>query len=269
MTEQGAVAVALENAGPDEFYEAAYPQMPDWPELYVTGLFDASVDTGEIVDRIQSLFTECDRCSVSRLVDRDWERSWLSGFEPIQAGRNLWVCPSWISPPHAEAVNVIIDPGLAFGTGTHPTTAMCLEWLDRNPPAGNRVVDVGCGSGILAIAALKLGASHAWGIDVDPRALKASRENAERNGVAGEYSAGALDEVPRSFSAHLLMANILAGVLVGLKEHLVSLVCSDGVMLLTGILHSQAIEVQNTFASNFQFEEMQREEWSMLIAKKR
>lgn len=269
LTELGAVAVTLENGGPGEFYEAAFPQQPDWSEVDVSGLFDGSVDADAIVDEVQSVFAECARCDVSTLQDQDWERNWLSSFEPTRVSRDLWVCPSWLPPPDANAVNLIVDPGLAFGTGTHPTTALCLQWLDRNRPAGFHVVDVGCGSGILAIAALKLGAVHAWGVDIDPRALTTSRENAKRNDVEDEYTACKLDGMPDGFSVQLVMANILASVLIELKERLVSLVRSGGVILLTGILHDQAKDVQSNFASCFEFRENRRDKWSLLIGKKR
>jgi ribosomal protein L11 methyltransferase len=269
LTELGAVAVTLENGGPDEFYDTAFPQQPDWSELDVTGLFDGSVEPRAIVDEVSSVFPGCDCRDVSCLQDQDWERSWLSGLEPTQVGRDFWVCPSWLSPPGAKAVNLIIDPGLAFGTGTHPTTALCLEWLDGNRPEGFHVVDVGCGSGILAIAAIKLGAVHAWGIDIDPRALTASFDNAKRNGVVDEFTACTLDELPNGFSAQLVMANILASVLIELKERLVALVHTGGVILLTGILYDQAQDVQNDFASRFEFSETRRDEWSLLIGKKR
>ena len=269
LTALGAVAVTLENGGPDEFFEAAYPQQPDWSELDVTGLFDGFVEPRAIVDEVSSVFPGCDQCDVSSLQDQDWERNWLSGIEPTQVGRDLWVCPSWLSPPDTKAVNLIIDPGLAFGTGTHPTTALCLEWLDSNRPEGFHVVDVGCGSGILAIAALKLGAVHAWGIDIDPRALTASFDNAKRNGVVDEFTACSLDELPSGFSAQLVMANILASVLIELKQRLAALVHTGGVILLTGILCDQAKDVQHEFASCFEFSETRRDEWSLMIGKKR
>lgn len=269
MTELGALAVTMENGGADEFYEAAYPQRPDWPEMDVTGLFEESVDAAGVVASIRSTFTSCSRHDITRLEDRDWERSWLGGFEPIQAGRDLWVVPSWLEPPVQNAVNIVVDPGLAFGTGTHPTTGLCLSWLDRNRPAGLDVIDFGCGSGILAVAALKLGASRAWGIDVDPRALVASRENAARNGVADRYSASTLDAIPKGVCANLLIANILARVLIDLREDLQSLVCSSGVILLTGILRDQVEQVRCRFETWFEFSEEQREEWSLLIGMRR
>lgn len=269
LTELGALAVMLKNGGADGFYEAAYPQQPDWSEIDVTGMFDESTDVAGVVDTIRSMFGSFTDQGVTTLEDRDWVRVWLAGFEPVQAGKGLWIVPSWLTPPVNEAVNLIVDPGLAFGTGTHPTTAMCLAWLDENRPAGLDVVDFGCGSGILAIAALKLGAARAWGIDIDPRALAASRENAERNRVADRYSACTLGKMPENICAQLVMANILARVLIDLKDDLVSLVCKDGVILLTGILRDQVKEVRKMFEPTFEFREVQREEWFLLTGVKR
>jgi len=269
LTGLGAMAVTMENGGADEFYEAAYPQRPDWPEIDVTGLFEGSVDAEGVANAIRSTFAGCTSHDIDRLEERDWERSWLDGFEPIQAGRDLWVVPSWLEPPVETAVNIIVDPGLAFGTGTHPTTGLCLSWLDRNRPAGADVIDFGCGSGILAVAALKLGASRAWGIDVDPRALVASRENAARNGVTDRYAACTLDTLPEGVCATLLMANILARVLIDLREDLQSLVCSSGVILLTGILRDQVEQVRCQFETWFEFSEERREEWSLLVGVRR
>ena len=164
---------------------------------------------------------------------------------------------------------MIIDPGLAFGTGTHPTTAMCLDWLDRNRPNGKRVVDFGCGSGILAVAALKLGAEMVWGVDVDPRALQASEHNAVRNGVAEKYTACTETELPAGLVVDLLVANILAGVLVDLNQRLSDLVCAGGALLLTGILRDQERDVSSAFRTSFDFSPIRREEWSMLIGVKR
>jgi len=269
LTALGALAVTMQNAGADGFYEAAYPQQPDWPEIDVTGMFDEFTDVTSVVDTIGSMFGSFTEQSVTKLKDRDWARVWLAGFEPVQAGKDLWIVPSWLTPPVEEAVNLIVDPGLAFGTGTHPTTAMCLSWLDENRPDGLDVVDFGCGSGILAIAALKLGAARAWGIDVDPRALAVSRENAERNRVADRYSACTPGKMPVNTCAQLVMANILAQVLIDLKDDLASLVCNDGVILLTGILRGQVREVRKMFEPTFEIGEVQRDEWFLLTGVKR
>jgi len=269
LTGLGALAVTMVNGGADEFYEAAYPQRPDWPEIDVTGMFERSVDAPGVASAIRSMFPGCSHHDIASLEDQDWERSWLEEFAPIQAGQGLWIVPSWLEPPDASAVNIVIDPGLAFGTGTHPTTSLCLSWLDRNRPDGLDVIDFGCGSGILAVAALKLGASRAWGVDVDPRALIASRENAERNKVSERYIVCAPDDMPENACAQLVVANILAQVLIDLKDDLQQLVCTEGVILLTGILKEQAEQVRTQFEPWFDFSEEQREAWSLLIGVRR
>ena len=269
LTEIGAIAVTLENAGADAFYEAAYPQQPSWSRINVSGLFDEHVDMDWVTNRVRSSFGESIGSEISSVAEEDWQRAWLAGYQPIRAGPHLWVTPSWLTPPVADAVNLIIDPGLAFGTGTHPTTAMCLDWLDRNRPDGKRIVDFGCGSGILAVAALKLGATRAWGVDVDPQALSASEHNAERNGVLEKYTACSDTQLPAGLAVELVVANILARVLVDLRQRLSDLVCSGGAVLLTGILHDQERDVRQAFHPMFEFSQMRREEWSMLVGIKR
>ncbi|MCL3782939.1 50S ribosomal protein L11 methyltransferase, partial [Prolixibacteraceae bacterium JC049] len=142
---------------------------------------------------------------------KDWEREWMDNFHPMCFGQRLWICPSWRDVPDENAVNVMLDPGLAFGTGTHPTTAMCLQWLDGLDLAGKTIIDFGCGSGILAIAALKLGAAKAIGIDIDPQAIQASRDNAERNGVSERLELYLPKDQPEAMTADVVVANILAG----------------------------------------------------------
>lgn len=268
LTEMGALSVSLENASGDEYYETAYPQRPDWPHLRVTGLFAAHGDPKLVLAKVHSSVGQQIPCEVSVLAERDWEKSATAEFKPIQVGPKLWVCPSWASPPRADAVNLVIDPGLAFGTGAHASTAMCLEWLDRNRPSNWRVVDYGCGSGILAIASLKLGAKHAWGIDIDPRALTSSEENARRNLVADRYTACCVGAFPSGLSAELVVANILANVLIELKPTLVSLVAAGGTVLLAGILRKQVPRVRAAYVPYFDFDLIHRGEWSMLVGYK-
>ena len=268
LTELGALAVTVENADTSSHYEAAYPQEPDWSEHFQTGLFPGHVDRQAIVGEVESLFGKNYLYDISELADQDWERSWLSDFTAVQVGPNLWVCPSWLDPPVASDINLIIDPGLAFGTGTHPTTALCLNWLDRNRPCNKEVVDYGCGSGILAIASLKLGAAHAWGVDIDPRALTTSEDNARHNEVSDRFSACAVQTLPKNLRADLVMANILADVLIDLRRSLTSLVRESGTILLTGILREQEVEVKDVFSDHFDFHQFRQDEWSMLVGYK-
>ena len=268
LTELGALAVTTEDAGASACYEAVYPQEPDWSEHFQTGLFPGHVDHQAIEGEVESLFGQNYLYDISELLDQAWERSWLSDFRPVQVGPNLWVCPSWLDPPVASDINLIIDPGLAFGTGTHTTTALCLDWLDRNRPYNKEVVDYGCGSGILAVASLKLGAAHAWGVDIDPRALTTSEDNARRNDVSDRYTVCAVQTLPKHLSADLVIANILADVLIDLSGSLTSLVRESGTILLTGILREQEVEVRGAYSDHFDFHQFRQGEWSMLVGYK-
>jgi ribosomal protein L11 methyltransferase len=183
----------------------------------------------------------------------------MKNFHPIQFGDRLWICPSWLEAPEPNAINIMLDPGLAFGTGTHPTTALCLNWLDGVDLTGKTVIDYGCGSGILAIAAALLGATRVIGVDIDPQALEATRENAKRNNVKVEtYLSG---DCP-SIQADVLLANILAGPLQSLAPQFASLTRPGADIVLSGILHTQAQTVADAYGTWFNMNPaMQKEDW--------
>jgi ribosomal protein L11 methyltransferase len=178
------------------------------------------------------------------LEDKDWEREWIKHYQPMKFGDQLWVCPSWLEPPAPNAINLLLDPGLAFGTGTHPTTSLCLSQIAETPLVGQQIVDYGCGSGILGIATLKLGAEHVLGVDNDPQALAASRENAHRNGIAHSALSIALPgEValqPLAGGIDMVIANILAGPLMELSDILINFLKPGGILLLSGLIEDQA-----------------------------
>jgi len=269
-----AQAITSENAGEDEFYEVAFPGRPDWQKVRLTALFNDTVELEPIVDFVQHQFTSTSATEVpveiTKLVDQDWERVWLSSFKPIQVGSNLWVCPSWCEPTEPNARNIVLDPGLAFGTGTHATTNMCLHWLADQELNGQRVLDYGSGSGILAIAAIMSGASHADAVDIDPLAVEACIENANRNKVSdtmGAYLPSQLPETP-SASYNLVIANILAEVIIELRDTLLHHLADDGKLLLTGILSSQAEKVKAAFGSGFEFTQHNQEQWCLLTARR-
>jgi ribosomal protein L11 methyltransferase len=187
----------------------------------------------------------------------------------MRFGERLWVCPGDRDPPEPDAVNILLDPGLAFGTGTHATTALCLEWLDANPPAGQAIIDYGCGSGILAIAALKLGAQQAWTVDIDPQALLACTQNAQRNQVAGSMTPITPEQLPDT-RVDLIMANILAGPLMTLAPRFAALIHRGGRLILSGILLHQAAEVSAAYADHFDFAPLRRRQgWVLLTATRR
>ncbi|GAB3320478.1 50S ribosomal protein L11 methyltransferase [Haliea atlantica] len=238
------MAVTLEDNADELVLEPGVGETPLWRQTRLTGLFPADTDMHAVRKRLpEALLAGCNQ-RVEILEDKDWEREWIRHYQPMRFGRRLWVCPSWLEPPEPQAVNLLLDPGLAFGTGTHPTTALCLTELDSLDLAGADIVDYGCGSGILAVAALKLGARQALGVDNDPQALDASRDNAARNGVASDDFTVVLpgDGAIGAWRgrADVVVANILAGPLAALSEELLGLLKPGGTLLLSGLLDTQA-----------------------------
>lgn len=263
----GALSVTLLDAADDPVLEPAPGDTPLWRSTRVTGLFDGATDAAALRSRLD-LTLDHDAMAgllVERLDDQVWERAWLEHSRPMRFGRRLWVVPGGQRAPAGDgAVVVELDPGLAFGTGTHPTTALCLEWLDGLELRGRRVIDVGCGSGILAITALKLGAAHATAIDHDPQALLATRENAARNGVADRLAVAVTDgESPPP--AGVVVANILAGTLIELAPSIAALVADRGQIALSGVLADQADAVRAAYEPEIEFNPPQvREGWVLL-----
>ena len=267
LTGQGAMSVTYTDAGDNPVYEPLPGETKLWSETIVTGLFDAEVKTGRIMDFVRSHLAPGTRVTSEILEDKDWVREWMDHFKPMKFGRRLWICPSWCKTPDPEAVNLMLDPGLAFGTGTHPTTAMCLEFLDGETLEGKHVIDFGCGSGILAIAALLLGAKSALGLDIDPQAIKASGENAERNGVRDRLALRLTGgEAPEeNEKADVPVANILAGPLTELAPDIEKLVKKGGHLALSGILGKQADDVRAVYSQWFDMDEpLIRDDWCRL-----
>lgn len=235
----GALSVTLQDAEDQPIYEPDPGDTPLWSRTRVVALFGNDVDPERIFFLLAGAEPDwAAALHVARLDDRDWEREWLRDFRPMQYGRRLWVCPTSEEPPDPKGVNLFMDPGLAFGTGTHPTTALCLEWLDACPPKDREVLDFGCGSGILAIAALRLGAGHATAVDIDPQALQACAENAARNGVSDRIDIMLPGDLPAG-TVDVLLANILANPLIDLAENLAARVRPGGTIVLSGILEEQ------------------------------
>ncbi len=263
----GALAVTLEDGGDQPVLEPAPGETPLWAHTRVTGLFDAQTDIEVIKSQLRRFLHApvLPECRLTPLEERDWVRAWMDNFHPMRFGERLWICPSCQMPPDATAVNIRLDPGLAFGTGTHPTTALCLEWLDRADLAYKTVLDYGCGSGILAIAAAKLGAKRVWAVDIDPQALLASDSNASENEVEDRIELAAPAELPAVLTVDILLANILAGVLVRLAPELSQRVKPGGKLVLSGILETHADAVQAAFIRDFSFDPpQQREDWVLL-----
>jgi ribosomal protein L11 methyltransferase len=272
LEEAGAVSVSLEGADAEPLFETDWHDTtPVWRHTRVVALFDADADVVAAMAMVAALLglSEPPPYRTETVADQDWARVWMERWRPLHFGNNLWIVPSWLTPPDPQAVNIVLDPGMAFGTGTHATTAMCLEWLAEHPPRGLEVIDYGCGSGILAIAALKLGACAALGTDTDPHALVTTRENAERNGVAGNLTCCLPDELAAERQADVVLANILAGPLVALAPRLAALVRPGGWLVLSGLLASQADEVRVAYAAHFDLAPQLREEWVMLSGRRR
>lgn len=246
LLELGAVSITLEDAADDPVLEPAPGETPMWPTVLLKALFDGDADTAVITSAIVRRFPGMPIPQVTRIEDRAWEREWLKDFRPMRFGRRLWVCPGGQPAGDVDAVRVELDPGLAFGTGTHPTTAMCLEWLDSRDLHGRELVDYGCGSGILAIAALKLGASSARAVDIDAQALVATRQNAERNCVGSRLTVSDERALARA-SADILVANILAGPLVELAPEFAAAVRSNGEIAVSGVLVEQVDAVTSAY----------------------
>lgn len=273
---EDATAIGLQDAHDDPVFEPERGTTPLWQDTVLTGLYDDLEGIEEMLARIEAAWSEqmpgepCPTIEYELLADRDWEREWMDDFTPLRMGQRLWIVPSWHAPPEADGVNLILDPGLAFGTGTHPTTALCLEWLDALAVEGRleskSILDVGCGSGILAIAALKLGAQHADATDIDPQALQASRDNAERNEVASDQLALYYPEQLAGGPYPIVTANILAGPLVELAPMIAGHVAPGGQIALSGILANQADEVLSAYeAQGLRMEEPTiREGWVRL-----
>ena len=252
LLEVGAVSVTFMDAEDQPIFEPDLGTTPLWSNTHLLALFEADTDEAALLAHLQLLCGGAlPEHHVERIEDQDWERSWMDGFQPMRFGQRLWIVPSWHAAPQPDAVNLLLDPGLAFGTGTHPTTALCLEWLDGQDLKDCNVLDFGCGSGILAIAALLLGAKQAVGTDIDVQALEASRDNAGRNGIADELFPLYLPEQLPQEQADVLVANILAGPLVALAPQLSGLVKSGGRLALSGILAEQGEEVAAAYAQDF------------------
>ncbi|MBD7975996.1 50S ribosomal protein L11 methyltransferase [Serpens gallinarum] len=252
LLEVGAVSVTFMDAEDQPIFEPDLGTTPLWSHTHLLALFEGDADADQVVAHLRLLTGDpLPEHHIERIEDQDWERSWMDNFQPMRFGRRLWIVPSWHEAPEPDAVNLLLDPGLAFGTGTHPTTALCLQWLDSQALEGCTVLDFGCGSGILAIAALLLGAEHAVGTDIDPQAVEASRDNATRNGIDPARFPVYLPENLPQEQADVVVANILAGPLVALAPQITSLVKTGGRLALSGILAEQAEEVRAAYAADF------------------
>jgi ribosomal protein L11 methyltransferase len=268
LLDAGALSVTLQDAGDEPVLEPGVGETPLWRELVVTGLFRADTPMDPELEALRPL-PGGQAARVEILEDKDWTREWMQHYQPMRFGAGLWICPSWLEPPEPDAVNLLLDPGLAFGTGTHPTTALCLEALSGLPLTGCRVVDYGCGSGVLAIAAARLGATRVLAVDNDPQALSATRDNASRNAVTPDQlcvaAPGDYDRPAWAGSADLVVANILAGPLASLSGELCALLAPGGTLLMAGLLETQMQALVDHYAPALTLaERSRRDDWVCL-----
>jgi ribosomal protein L11 methyltransferase len=275
LLEIGAQSITFVDRGDEPVLEPKPGEIRLWSDTLVRALFDRQSDSALNLDRLAAaLGSEIAGTARMREVeDREWEREWLTDWKSMRFGRRLWVCPHAAEPPEdADAVVVRLDPGLAFGTGTHPTTALCLQVLESLPLAGRRVIDYGCGSGILGIAALKLGAAHVTAVDLDHQALLATRDNAAANGVALHIDVKGVDSSGVAGGlrpAYCVLANILAGPLIELAPVLTGACEPGGYLVLSGLLTTQAYAVEAAYTAAFDMVQVvERDEWCCIYARR-
>ncbi len=266
LEQLGAIAVSYTDAEDSPILEPKPGERRLWPATEVTGLLPQGTDPQPILDTLKAILGDHLPMMSTHLEDKNWIRAWMDQFKPLKFGRHLWICPSWLKVEEKDAIVVMLDPGLAFGTGTHPTTSLCLSFLDSLDFKNKKVLDYGCGSGILAIAALKLGAQCATGIDIDEQAIEASKENAVRNNVAEKLSLNiGSKNIPEGNFA-ITVANILAGPLAELEPDIARLTASGGKLALSGILVEQAQEVIDAYSADFHEMKLEqsKEGWALL-----
>ncbi|MFC6205277.1 50S ribosomal protein L11 methyltransferase [Psychrobacter urativorans] len=262
LLEAGALSIALDDAGDQPLFEPLPGESPLWDEVILTGLFDASAENGsrQAVEQLSheiAAEVNASRIWLTAVADKDWEREWMSHYHPIECANDLWIVPNWLTPLKPEATNIIMDPGLAFGTGYHATTRLCLDWLTEQDLTDKVVIDYGCGSGILGVAALLLGAKHVYAVDIDPQAVLATNQNAARNNVEGQLQAFLPDDF-RAFCAeqqvsavNVIVANILAKPLISLAPYFATLIADKGRIVLAGLIESQTQQVSDAYSPYF------------------
>ena len=272
----GAGAVSMLDGADQPVFEPIKGTTPLWQDTQVMGLFEADTDGDALLDYLGNGWlaafanTPFPNYKLEILEDKDWERQWMDRFEPLQFGSRLWVCPSWKPVPDPMAVNLMLDPGLAFGTGSHPTTALCLQWIAEQDWQGKTVIDYGCGSGILAIGAILMGAERVLGVDNDTQALTATKNNAQRNGIAAQAIPVFLPEDTPQEAVDVMLANILAGPLIEMAAHLAELTKVRGLITLSGILEHQADAVVEAYSPWFDMHTVvSKDEWVRIDGIKR
>lgn len=271
LEEAGALAVTFEAANNEEIFEPKLGSTPLWQETQVIGLFEQQIKLDPIIKSIEKIVSPHNSLAytLETVADQDWQKVCMDAFAPVCIADKLWINPSWHEQPADNKPVVVLDPGLAFGTGAHPTTALCLEWLANHIEQQSLVIDYGCGSGILAIAAIKLGARQCWAVDNDPQALEATTENAGRNAIYPPQLTSVLPEELPMIKADIVIANILANPLISLASTLTNLLKPGGKIVLSGILQQQAQAVMDAYKPTFSFGPVLcKEEWALIAGVK-
>jgi len=265
LTALGSLSITIEDAGDEPIFEPGPGDTPVWAELRITGMFNEDTDMDLVVSEMQRSVQSLSVEHIRLLQDRVWEREWMTHFEAMKFGQRLWICPTWCEVPDPNGIVIKLDPGLAFGTGTHETTALCLEWLDSQDLGGRTVVDYGCGSGVLAIAALLLGSEKVVAVDNDPQALQATRNNGRMNRIAMHRLEVSTPESCGDDQVDVLLANILALPLIELTSRFVSLLKPEGKIVLSGILKPQCQDIEMAYSPYFNLDEpISRGDWICL-----
>jgi len=263
----GSQATTQQNAGEDSYFDLAHPAEPGWDKQSITGLFETDGNGDQLVAGLMQLSGFIKDVELTRLQDQDWETLWLDQYQPIEITPDLWVYPSWVEPEHQGATIIKIDPGMAFGTGTHETTHGCMQVMSGLDLSHKTVLDYGCGSGILAIAALKLGADSAVGVDIDAKAERVSEENAHINGVSERFAIQSADRI-KAQKFDVVVANILASALIELAPALIAHCEADGLIILSGILSRQADQVAATYRPTFDLKRFDQGDWVVLYGQR-
>ncbi|WP_119342731.1 50S ribosomal protein L11 methyltransferase [Facilibium subflavum] len=274
LLQLGACSISYQDAKDQPILEPQPGENPLWDEIVLVGLFTEEHELQVIGNQVLKTFDylKNDAIKLKSFADKEWTRQWMQDFKPMTFGKRLIICPSWQenSVTTSNKTKLLLDPGLAFGTGTHPTTALCLNWLDENITTSQSVIDYGCGSGILAIAAKKLGAQEVIAIDNDPQAIMASKDNAIKNNITNGFTAYLSNEIPILPQVDIVIANILAGILIDLSHQITALVKPGGKLALSGILHDQVDAVLTAYRNDFDFASpIIKEDWALLSGTKK
>lgn len=279
MLEADALSISLDDAGDQPLFEPLPGESPLWDEVIITGLFDTTINLESLSQEIAQYVTAT-RVWFSQVDDKDWEREWMKNYYPIECANGLWIVPKWLTPPNPNAINILMDPGLAFGTGYHATTRLCIDWLTEQDLTNKIVIDYGCGSGILGIAALLLGAQQVYAVDIDPQAVLATQQNATRNHVQHQLQAFLPDEFKEFcqqssiLPVDIITANILAKPLISLAPYFAELIQSNGQIVLAGLIENQVDDVKNAYQpffnldDEFTFSSQEDKHWHRLSGKR-